>query len=136
MIGLWLAWLAWEDLRHKSVTNRTLLFGGVVSLLMAALHVVRDQWTIQEMFCGLIPGIMLRMAAHWKKGMVGEADGIVIGLIGMLFGFWKCMNLLLISLGLFCLLASPLLLLGKLRRDDKLPFLPFVLGGYVLGGLL
>ena len=80
---------------------------------------------------GLLPGIFLWLASLWKPGQIGSGDGIVLMGIGWIQGIQQvCMifqTAILLAAGAgICMLA-----LGKGRKKE-IPFVPFLLAGYLI----
>ena len=134
--GVWLLILAFEDWRHKSVNIVILLSGGLMLMVLSAVGVIMTSQPVWKWIAGVLPGAFLLLISMVKEKTIGSADGVAISFLGITFGFWECMNLLLCSLGITCLLTAPFLLFGKLKKEDRLPFLPFLFGGFLLRGVL
>lgn len=128
--GIILLGWAWEDIRHQSLPFWRLLAGSVVLLLFGGMY---HMFSFGGAVAGAIPGMyLLGMAAFGeKKKSIGEADGMVLLVLGMLYGLWASLMILLYSLLLFCLLAGTLALARKIGSQDRLPFIPCMLGGYL-----
>lgn len=83
----------------------------------------------------LIPGIILvAIALSTKKA--GWADGVVLLLLGIQTDYEKCMAAVLAALFLMAVLSAVLLMLHKVKKDTKLPFIPFLTMGWFLGFFL
>ena len=64
---------------------------------------------------------------------IGAGDGIVFIITGLGLGFWNNFWLLWEGLLLMAAVSLLLLLFQKINWKSKLPFLPFVLGAYIIG---
>lgn len=80
----------------------------------------------------LIPGIIL-VAIALSTRKAGWADGVVLLLLGIQTDYEKCMVAVLMALFLMAALSAVLLVFHKVKRDTKLPFLPFLTMGWFLG---
>ena len=129
--GVILFFWACEDMRYKKLRHWRL---GVGAGILLALAEIGDVFSIWRALWGLLPGIILLMStAFGPKGRtIGEADGVVFLVLGLLYGLWGSLTILVYSLMLFCLLAGGLFLAKRVERKERLPFLPFVWGGYLL----
>lgn len=81
---------------------------------------------------GLLPGIVLLIAALCTKESIGYGDGLVFCMIGIGCGVQKTMAVLGLSLLAAALTAMVVLVTRKGNRKTKLPFLPCILLGYLL----
>lgn len=124
MIGVFLLALSIWDVRKRAVPSVVLWIGMTVAICFCLADLVTGN--VQAAFClRLLPGIgMLLIAICTKKA--GSADGMVLLMLGMLLGFYACV---LVWWGSLCLMAvASMVLLGfkKVKRDSRLPYLPFL----------
>ena len=80
----------------------------------------------------LIPGIIL-VAIALSTRKAGWADGVVLLLLGIQTDYEKCMVAVLMALFLMAALSAVLLVFRKVKKDTKLPFIPFLTMGWFLG---
>lgn len=138
MVLLWMAALAREDARCGSIP--AWLCGlGIAGGAAYRLWSVRDllglvAWREVPLLAaaGLMPGVLLLMLAFISRQQVGSGDGwTVLGL-----GLWlspAALALLVAGAGAAgAVAAAVLLVLRKARFQRKIPFIPFLLGGYLL----
>lgn len=81
---------------------------------------------------GMLPGVCLLAVSMTGKRSIGTADGAAVLTVGMLYGLWTGMEMLLYGLLLCCLPAAVLLAAGKIKKESRLPFLPFLLAGFLI----
>ena len=74
---------------------------------------------------GMLPGVGMLLVARFS-GAAGYGDGLVLVGLGMLLGIWRVLLLLAGSLFALSLVSLLLLLLGKVRGNTRIPFLPFL----------
>lgn len=85
---------------------------------------------------GILPGIVVWMIGKLSGNRIGSGDGYVIMTLGICLGIWKILSCLLYGT-VFCGLTGVILLVMKRKRkEDMLPFLPFLTMGYVITILL
>lgn len=134
--GVLVIW-ALEDGRKKSISYRLLAVGGVglwvVAVVFSGISLGLDQMGKQTLAWGisLVPGMFLLLCTKVLKGAVGAADGMAFIGIGPALGVWRTLAILWLSLLLFSVAAAILLVAGRATRKTRLPFLPFVLLGYL-----
>lgn len=131
IISLWLGVLAVSDLRWKRVPVWLLAVSGMITTIMSfCLY----KWEIKgttELVWGWVPGaLLLLMAVTTKKA--GIADGIVLLLLSMSLGYRECIVSFVLSFLFMSFVSLLLLVLGKVKGNSKLPYLPFLLAGYMV----
>lgn len=141
IVSMWLLWMSALDIRSRSVPAWLIGLGGAVALavsLVESFSEIAEQGTwwnyVGTMLCGIIPGGCLLMLALVTK-TVGSGDGAVVTLLGMVLGFRKSIFVLCIGLFLAALGSTVLLVIGKVKRNTCLPFLPFLTMGWFLVGM-
>lgn len=138
MTGVILLLWAVEDIRYMSIRNTHLIGGSVLLLLFVALERfnidVRSigRGGVADVLVGMSPGLVLLLLSLTGGNVIGAADGMVIFLLGMIYGVWEVTEILLASLSLFCVLMGGMLWTKKIERKTRVPFLPFVLIGYLV----
>ncbi len=115
------------DIRKKSVPVLFLVLAAAGSTLMSIL----DQCDTKEKLLGLIPGGAL-LAVGKLSGCVGSADGVMLLLIGAMYGLREGSELMMYSLLLAAAVSIFLIALRRASRKDTLPFIPFLLAGFLL----
>lgn len=100
-----------------------------VSVLLYRLCIGTE---ILELVIGLIPGIVLLMLAFATRESIGTGDGLVLCVLGLFCGWRQCLAVFGMALVLSALLSIILLICHKVGRKTELPFLPSLLGGYLL----
>jgi len=80
---------------------------------------------------GISIGLILLGISFITRGQIGMGDGLIVCITGMSLGFTK--NAMLLGFGLFgSAIFSMILLSFKLaNRKKTIPFVPFLLCGYV-----
>lgn len=118
ILGIW-------DLRHRCVPTIWLMAG---LLLLPGIGISRCmgnelQWT--ELLLGMIPGMVMTLVA-WLTKKAGYADGIVLLELGACLGYREVVVMFCFSLLLIALASAVLLVLRKVGRNTKIPYLPFL----------
>lgn len=127
--------LSYFDIKEKKVPLVFIILGWVVTVACAAYGYWQKEVSGLQLFWGVVPGMLLWLLSVFTEE-VGAADGLVLMQIGILSGLWGGLQVLTISLILMSAAAWILCIIGKLRRKDRLPFLPFLCAGYVVGAIL
>lgn len=89
------------------------------------------------LFCmlGLLPGIILEMVSIITR-KAGRADGIVLGVVGVLEGYRTGMLIWGISMFFMSVAAVVLLCCRYVKKDTRLPYIPFLCGGYLMWNMI
>lgn len=78
-----------------------------------------------ECIIGLMPGLIFLLFA-WLTKKVGYGDGWLLLILGFVLGYYQCVTILMISLLLASITAIILLVFYHVKRNTKLPFIPFL----------
>ena len=84
----------------------------------------------------LLPGIIVYAVAFFSKERIGKGDAVTLMFIGAVAGKETVLMSLFVSLTIAALISAVLLILKKVQKDTKLPFIPFLSIGVIAGGLL
>ena len=117
------------DLRSREISVPvSALYAGIVLIL----RIARDGAAPLQLAAGLLPGAVLCLLSLIGKEKVGAGDGIAVMALGLAMGFDGAFSVFFLG----CLLAGAWSLLGmaagKCRVTDSIPFMPFLLGAYLL----
>ena len=124
---LMLLWGSFMDIKDKTVSALYLVIAAAGSLIMAVLFKAE----VTEMLLGLIPGAALMIAGK-LSGCVGEADGIMLLLLGGMYGLRNGGELMMYALLLAAAVSIFLIAVKHAGKKDTLPFIPFLLAGFML----
>lgn len=131
ILFLWLGILSVLDLRRKRIPVWLLAVGGIILAIMSIDPCAREVKGTAEVVLGLIPGaLLLLMAVATRKA--GIADGIVLLLLSLPLDYRMCIVGFVFSLLIMSFVSLCLLVLGEVKGNSKLPYLPFLLAGYML----
>ncbi len=140
--GILFLWNSVQDIKRRTLSNKGLLIGmGAIVLLFAAnglcsgmvaeIMLLQDGVPWQNIW-GVLPGVGILVLSLMLKGSIGKGDGYLLCISGLALGLKQNLSILFYGLFLAGGTAAVLLGLGKVKRDTKLPFVPFLLGGFVL----
>lgn len=128
---IYLTSAAVRDIKSKTVALYPALImagAGVLRRLIPAFCVD----TLLSCFTGTLPGIFLLTVAWITRQEVGYGDGIVLLIIGLYLGFSAGTGIFLTALLLLAPVSLFYIIFRKAGRRKKLPFIPFLLAGYIL----
>lgn len=137
-VGVLFLYCSVQDIRRKEISNIGLLASmGMVVLLLLLDGVINGNLFSAEALLwkkiwGLLPGICVCILSYVTRGAIGKGDGYLLCVSGLALGVEA--NLAILFYGLltagFC--SAVLLALRMVKRKTKLPFVPFLCGGYLM----
>ncbi|MBO4981161.1 MAG: hypothetical protein J6C84_04610 [Lachnospiraceae bacterium] len=139
IIGLlYVAVLGAMDIREKKVPVWLLILGAMETIMVRLAEGFMDGWqkNTGSILWGMLPGLFLLAMAYLTK-KAGYGDGVVLCLLGIRCGYRFCLAIFCMSLLLLSLTCMVLLLLKRVRRNTRIPYLPFltvVYAGYLVFG--
>lgn len=127
-----LLWLALKDKKHMEI-KRNVLLGATVLLLFAGSFGTIGLWS---RLGGAAFGVIMLLFCYFSQEALGFADGIIIFVCGIAFGLQETVTLCFFGALYAGLFSAVLLLTHRAGRKSRIPFLPFLLLGYVTMALL
>ena len=122
-----------RDIRTKRITGYICLMGILAALFIREMILREDSRII---FIDLIPGAVMYVIAFFSKERIGKGDALSLMFIGAVTGSETVLMSLFVSLTIAAILSAILLALKKVRKDTKLPFIPFLSIGVIAGGII
>ena len=131
VFGIYIAVLALEDILKKSIPVSLLLVG--ILFIPAGIFILgKEGFSFSDNALGLIPGAVLLLISYVSRGQIGIADAVLVTLIGAALGIEVVVKVVTAALLLITVFSAIMLILGKLKRKSILPFIPFLLAGYLM----
>ena len=150
-----------EDVRSRTISLRKLTAGAIAaagvwllrtlpavigiaqreeseadSVFQAGLSTGNTAWVIGELLLIMLPGMIFLLISHCGKKQLGSGDGICLLILGGLCGAVKLYPALTAAVLLSALYSVFLLLEKRGNLQSRIPFLPFLLAGYMCALLL
>lgn len=129
LMTIWLLAISVMDVRRRRVPAWLLAAGGVLAVPM--LYLEGGCADGVAVLTGLFPGVLLLAAGILTK-KVGYGDGIVALILGVWLENRKIVMLFGISLFFIAVWSLVLLVLRKVGRNTKIPYLPFLTAAWLL----
>ncbi len=128
IIGIWLLLCCWQDIRKKKI--HVILIGiGCVAVLFCSF--LTGELTIWSRLAGLSPGVVLLVINRITGGQIGIGDGLIVSIMGIGLGFNEIAFILAYGLFGSGIFSIGLILFCKVNRKVTIPFIPFILLGYL-----
>lgn len=125
-----------EDCKHKKIITW--------HLLIALPFLCLDLWcnvnvTLLSRVLGLAIGAIFLLLSKLTKEQIGIGDAYIITAIGLMLGGMKCLEVITFSFFISSIVAIILMVFFHFSRKKTIPFIPFLLLGFicsvVLGGI-
>lgn len=120
---------AYQDWRKKKVSLYLILTAGIAGLLC---HLCAGQTTVTDILLGAVLGAVLLFCSFISGEKIGYGDGAMVMVCGIFLGFATNLELLCIALILLELAALFLIVVKRKGRRYQIPFIPFLLLGYLV----
>ena len=130
ILGVYLFVLAADDMLHKSV-RAGLLATGILPVVLSFIPDLNEVGILQRT-AGVMPGVLVIVAAVLTKEKIGYGDGIVISIAGAVMGIAGICKVLMLSFLILPAYSVAMLARGRLNKRSRIPFLPFLFAGYLL----
>lgn len=127
-ITLLLVYLSYEDIRTHKISTRVLLAGFVMAIIFL---IWGRELSVGEYLAGGTLGIIF-IVLSMISTEIGMGDGVLLMILGLMIGIRRLISVLFVALILCAIMAAVLCLLGKAKRKSRLPFVPFLLGGFLM----
>lgn len=134
-IALWLGILAFIDIRRRRVPIWLLAVSGMFVTCVSVYGIWQGSMGGTEILWGILPGFMLLLTAVLSK-KAGWADGVVLLLLGMMTGFRECVFSFTLSMLAISVISLVLLMMKRVGKNTKMPYLPFLWVGYLIQAAL
>lgn len=122
---------SWKDLRTREVSLLTICVFGAVGVVRACFIGGIDMEWVGNVSLGSAVIIL----SICSKGAVGIGDGLLLLALGTVLSFRQLLAVFLTGLLCCSFWGILLLLLPRGKKTVELPFVPFLLVGYI-GGLI
>lgn len=129
ILGVFLLIEGIRDLQKHKVSMITVMIAGILGVIFQFVIIQENGLKI---IGGILIGIVLLSLAKITREKIGYGDGWIFVVTGIYLGFHSNMYLLLLSLFLASLVSICLLVFKKVNKKTELPFVSFVLPGYLL----
>lgn len=116
------------DYRRKSVSLLAVL-AAMILFIAVNLHYLDK--SIPQLLLGFVPALLLLAISAAAKRAVGSGDAAVLAVIGSAQGLYASIAALAYAATAAAVISCILLLSGKVKLHSTIPFVPFMLVGYV-----
>ncbi len=129
---VYLGFCSFYDCRTMRIPVWLLHGGLLLGSLYAGGKMISGMAGWQAVMAGILPGTIMLLYGRLSDGKLGEADGKMVILAGLLQHWERCTAQVLAACFLVFFAAMFLLLTQKGTRHTRIPFAPFFLAAVVL----
>ncbi len=123
-----LAWCCAQDIKRKKINLAVIL---AFAILGIALRLAWNNASAVYLLSGMAPGAALLLLSWLTGGQVGAGDGALLMATGIYLGLEQNLAMFFAALAICAICALALLIFRKKSGKDTLPFVPFMLAGYI-----
>ncbi len=130
-IGITISGLIWNsilDLREKKISLMVVIFYALIGMGYQIINKNLGFWIV----AALIPGLLALAFAKLTREKIGYGDGLLLLALGCYLAIEELVLVCMIAVCLAGTVALILLLFFHKGRDYAIPFVPFLLCGYIM----
>jgi leader peptidase (prepilin peptidase)/N-methyltransferase len=105
---------------------------GLGAVLIGVCMPFSDTITMLERIGGVAVGAVIIIISKATEGKIGLGDGFLLCVTGLGLGFWGNIELIGVALFFAAIVSIALLVFRLADRKKSIPFVPFMLLGYVV----
>ncbi len=120
------------DIRKKELPVVWLFVCGIIAAAGCILRLCKGEVYWQTLIMTIMPGIFLVFLSFASGRKLGAGDGIIFMMIGMISSLQRVLFVLMSSLLLTSIYSICLLAAGKGKKNQTIPYVPFITAGFVL----
>ena len=117
------------DIRHREIPLPLILCGIAAAFGINIWWIMGGTVTVLETGIALLPGVFFLLTSFFTREKVGYGDGLLLIILGLLLGVYRCFFILSIGLVFSAAVSLFLLLLHRAGRHSRIPFAPFLILG-------
>ena len=117
------------DIKKRQIPVWLIIAAGAASILY---HITVGKQDLYLMLGGIVIGCFFIFISKITREGLGYGDSFGILVLGIYLGFWQMLELLTFSFFLLTFVSIPFIWKKRMNRKVRLPFYPFMAGGYLL----
>jgi leader peptidase (prepilin peptidase) / N-methyltransferase len=118
-----------QDLLKKKISLWMIVIGGG---MICASILFYNTITLFDRLGGVAIGGIVILISLATRGKIGFGDGLLLCITGIGLGFWSNLELFALALLLAALVSIALIIFRIADRKKSIPFVPFLLLGYIV----
>lgn len=120
---------SFDDIKSKQVRTIEICIFGIIGVL---LHLINHTHTLMSTIGGMLIGAGFYLICIITKEKIGKGDALIIMVIGIYLGMLNTIKLIWISSVMAGFAGVYLLATKKQHLNYEMPFVPFMMVGYLM----
>lgn len=136
VVMVFLILCSYLDVKYRRIPVSVYL---IFMLISAAVVVCEGRSDWRTWMIGMIPGIIMIVISFISHEKIGYGDSVSIALMGILYKYEMVLSVCAVGFGIIFLAGLIMMITGKAKLSDRLPFMPFLMAGniwVVLAGVI
>lgn len=128
LFALFLLYCSLCDIKKGEIKTKILL----CSILPVSIYAgFISQEPPASIICGMLLGGSFLLVSFFTREGLGYADSILLALLGLILGLEKLLSVMFFSFGTVAVFSLAGIVCKHWGRDKTIPFVPFILLGYM-----
>ena len=133
VLGIISIYLVFYDIRYKKVPNKIIL----LLFFIISFNILNNNGNLYySLINGTLAFITFYLINAFSKGGLGIGDCKYAAIISMFFGYYFWLQSVMISSIIAIIISLILLKLKRINVKTKIPFIPFLVLGWVLNKII
>lgn len=120
------------DWKYFGLPVWLLLAGAVGGISGAVYSLFWEKSSVINVIMAFLPGTIALMLSYITKEQIGYGDGLILISMGGCMGIEQILVVVGIALGASFVVSVALVILRRVERTQKLPFVPFLFAGWIM----
>jgi len=120
---------AFDDYRTRSIRVMEIIVFAIIGIIM---NIVAPRYTVLSVAGGVGVGVVMLAFSILSKEKIGKGDALIVMVSGLYLGFMNTLVLVWFSSILAAIFGLITLRKYDNYREAELPFVPFILIGYMI----
>ena len=127
-IGMILAVQSYWDIKDKEIPVLVNLLGGIGGIVLSLLQ----RRSLKEVLLALVPSLVCLLISFLTREAIGYGDGLLLSVVGMFVSYEVVLEIVFLAISFAGILALFLLVVCHKRGKEKLAFVPFLFGAWLM----
>ena len=116
------------DLKYKEIPFWVSAVGAVLGIGISIL----EKREVVGLLLAVLPGVLALLFARASREALGYGDGVLFIVMGIYLSLGHVLEIAMMAFGIAGICALILIVVFRKKRDDQIPFVPFLTVSYIL----
>lgn len=121
------------DIKKREISLVSIIIYGIIGIVMLFIE---KSTSLSSTVGGFLIGIGIMILNKLTKDGIGIGDGYIVMVTGIYLGFQRNAGLILYAMLLAAGYSVFLLIIKKVDKKEKIPFVPFLFLSYLIGNCI